>query len=156
MEEQPETPTLDTSPFKVLKLDNGEDVICKVLHEYNDAVVVERPMAISATPQFNEQLGEVVTHTGLQHWMNFTNDTTFAIAKTRIIAVGNLAPEVGFYYKHICEKLSLRDEEEDNPKDEAELADRIRKLDEIMNGVDRETEEGKKIVQFPLDKTKLH
>ena len=154
MEEQPETPTLDTSPFKVLKLDNGEDVICKVIHEYTDAVVVERPMAIANNPQFNEQLGEVVTHTGLQHWMNFTNDTTFAIAKTRIIAVANLAPEVGFYYKHICEKLEHKEEED--PRDEAELEDRIQQLDEIMSRVDKETEDGKKIVQFPLDKTKLH
>ena len=148
-----ETKTHDTSPFKVLKLDNGEDVICKVLHEYTDAVVVERPMAIAENPQFNEQLGEVITHTGLQHWMNFTNDTEFAIAKKRIIAVGNLAPEVGMYYRHICKKLAMR--EEDNPKDEAELESRIQQLDEIMKNVNLE-EDGKKVIQFPLDKTKLH
>ena len=148
-----EIKTHDTSPFKVLKLDNGEDVICKVLHEYSDAVVVERPMAIAENPQFNEQLGEVITHTGLQHWMNFTNDIQFSIAKSRIIAVGNLAPEVGMYYRHICKKLASR--EEDNPKDEAELESRIQQLDEIMKNVNLE-EDGKKVIQFPLDKTKLH
>ena len=158
MEEQPETPTLDTSPFKVLKLDNGEDVICKVIHEYTDAVVVERPMAIANNPQFNEQLGEVVTHTGLQHWMNFTNDTTFAIAKTRIIAVANLAPEVGFYYKHICEKLEHKDtlipRTEFTECDIQDVVDYCKS--KTVLGVDKETEDGKKIVQFPLDKTKLH
>ena len=143
----------DTSPFKVLKLDNGDDVICKILHEYSDAVVVERPMAIAETPQFNEQAGEVITHTGLTHWMNFTNDIQFAISKTRIIAVGNLAPEVGFYYKHICKKLALR--EDDHPKDEAEIESRIKRLDEIMKNVN--VEEGDKtIIEFPLDRTKLH
>jgi hypothetical protein len=148
-----EIKTVDTTPFKVLKLDNGEDVICKILHEYTDAVVVERPMAIAENPHFNEQLGEVITHTGLQHWMNFTNDTQFSIAKTRIIAVANLAPEVGMYYRHICKKLDLR--EEDSPKDEAELEKRIQQLDEIMKNVTTE-EDGKKVIQFPLDKTKLH
>jgi|TARA_Y100000034_G_scaffold112111_1_gene145783 hypothetical protein len=154
MSETNETKTLDTSPFKVLKLDNGEDVICKILHEYTDAVVVERPMAIAENPHFNEQLGEVITHTGLQHWMNFTNDTEFAIAKKRIIAVGNLAPEVGFYYKQICKKLALRDE--DNPKDETELKNRIQALNEIMKNVNTEEDGPKKVIQFPLDKTKLH
>ena len=45
--------------------------------------------------------------------------------------------------------------EEDNPKDEAELESRIQQLDEIMKNVNLE-EDGKKVIQFPLDKTKLH
>ena len=32
------------NPFKVLKMSNGEDVLCKVLEEYKDALVVEYPM----------------------------------------------------------------------------------------------------------------
>ena len=34
------------SPFKILKLINGDDVICKISEEYTDALVVEYPMAI--------------------------------------------------------------------------------------------------------------
>ena len=31
------------NPFKVIKMVNGEDVLCKILEEYKDALVVELP-----------------------------------------------------------------------------------------------------------------
>ena len=34
------------NPFKILKMINGEDVICKIAEEYADAFVVEYPMAV--------------------------------------------------------------------------------------------------------------
>ena len=43
-----------TNPFKVIKMDNGEDVVCKIVQEYKDAFIIERPMAINETTQFNE------------------------------------------------------------------------------------------------------
>ena len=30
----------DSSPYKVIKMVNGDDVLCKILQEYSDALVV--------------------------------------------------------------------------------------------------------------------
>ena len=41
-----ETATHSPNPFKILKMINGEEVICKIAEEYADAFVVEYPMSI--------------------------------------------------------------------------------------------------------------
>ena len=96
-----------SNPYKVLKMDSGDDIICKILKEFADAFVVERPMAIREEPQFNEQFGEVVNQTGLSRWMNFTNDVNFIIPKGKVQSIGNLAPEVTYFYKNICKKIKV-------------------------------------------------
>jgi len=41
-----ETAHTSPYPFKIIKMINGEDVICKIAEEYNDAFVVEYPMSV--------------------------------------------------------------------------------------------------------------
>ena len=36
-----------TSPYKIIKMINGDDVLCKILQEYSDALVVECPMSVT-------------------------------------------------------------------------------------------------------------
>ena len=118
-----------TNPFKVIKMDNGEDVVCKIVQEYKDAFIIERPMAINETTQFNEEVGEIVNQTGLSRWMNFTNDTQFIVAKKKILSMANLAPEVTYYYKNICEKLNVV--EQHQPKTEEEVALKMKDIKTI-------------------------
>ena len=76
-------------PFKVLKMMNGEDVLCKVLEEYKDALVVEYPMSVVKN-QIMESNDHIVEHTGLQRWMNFTHDKSFLILKEKILSLGDM------------------------------------------------------------------
>ena len=70
------------SEFKVLKLIDGSDILCKVLSEYDDAIVVECPMSV--TKQIvSEKRDHMVEHTGLQKWMSFTNDINFVIERSK-------------------------------------------------------------------------
>ena len=101
-----ETAYTSKNPFKVLKMMNGEDVLCKVLEEYKDALVIEYPMSVVKN-QIMEANDHIVEHTGLQRWMNFTHDKSFLILKEKILSFGDLAPEVTLYYKHICRKISF-------------------------------------------------
>ena len=64
--------------YKVLKMVNGDDVLCKILQEYSDALVVECPMAVTKQ-QVLDRPDHIVEHTGLQRWINFTNDVKFVI-----------------------------------------------------------------------------
>ena len=143
------------NPFKVIKMVNGEDVLCKVLEEYKDALVVEYPMSVVKN-QIVEQENHIVEHTGLQRWMNFTHDKSFLILKEKILSLGDLAPEVTLYYKHICKKISV--EESRVPTDEEEammkLKDNMETLVEALGGEDGDSNLPSGI--FPLDKSKLH
>ena len=143
------------NPFKVIKMVNGEDVLCKILEEYKDALVVEYPMSVVKN-QIVEQNDHIVEHTGLQRWMNFTHDKSFLILKEKILSLGDLAPEVTLYYKHICKKISVEESREPTDEEEAmmKLRDNMETLVEALGDADGDSNLPSGI--FPLDKSKLH
>ena len=146
------------NPFKVIKMVNGEDVLCKILEEYKDALVVEYPMSVVKN-QIVEQENHIVEHTGLQRWMNFTHDKSFLILKEKILSLGDLAPEVTLYYKHICKRITIEESHEPTDEDEAmmKLRDNVETLVNALAG-DKVSEEDLELPSsvFPLDKSKLH
>ena len=143
------------NPFKVIKMVNGEDVLCKILEEYKDALVVEYPMSVVKN-QIVEAENHIVEHTGLQRWMNFTHDKSFLILKEKILSLGDLAPEVTLYYKHICKRISVEESKEPTDEDEAmmKLQDNMETLVEALGGDDGDSNLPSRV--FPLDKSKLH
>ena len=146
------------NPFKVIKMVNGEDVLCKILEEYKDALVVEYPMSVVKN-QIVEQENHIVEHTGLQRWMNFTHDKSFLILKEKILSLGDLAPEVTLYYKHICKKISIEESHAPSTEDEAEMKmrDNIEQLTDAIHGSNGTLDESDLPPNvIPLDKSKLH
>ena len=132
------------SPYKIIKMINGDDVLCKILQEYSDALVVECPMAVTRQ-QTMDNADHIVEHTGLQRWINFTNDIKFVIDKEKIMGFGNLAPEVIVYYKMISGKAKEEAGlESDNSADEDKILNKIRdnveRLQQIMTDTTEETD----------------
>ena len=139
----------NSSPYKILKMITGEDVLCKILQEYSDALVVECPMSVTKHQSF-ERPEHIVEHTGLQRWINFTNDIKFVIDKEKILGFANLAPEVAVYYKMISKKAKVEAGIEDAVSEsDQELMDKIKdnidRLSNIMEGGDMEE------VELPID-----
>ena len=150
-----ETSHTSSNPFKIIKMVNGDDVICKVAEEYKDALVIEYPMSIVKN-QIMENEEQIVEHTGLQRWMNYTHDTTFVIPKERIICLGNMAPEVTLYYKHVCKRLEFETNQEPTNEDDAmeKMKENVDKLVQMMG--DDEHDESNGVPFVPMDKSKLH
>ena len=125
----------NTTPYKIIKLINGDDIFCKILQEYTDAIVVECPMSINRH-QVMDTPEHIVEHTGLQRWMNFTHDTSFVIDKQKIVAFGNLAPEVITYYKMITSKVKSEEDgttgNEDHDALVKQMQENVSKLEKIM------------------------
>ena len=116
----------NTTPYKIIKLINGDDIFCKILQEYTDAIVVEYPMSINRH-QVMDTPEHIVEHTGLQRWMNFTHDNSFVIDKQKII---------GFGYQMVTKKI--RAEEDGTTGDDEhdalvkQMQDNVSKLEKIM------------------------
>ena len=149
----------NTTPYKIIKLINGDDIFCKILQEYTDAIVVEYPMSINRH-QVMDTPEHIVEHTGLQRWMNFTHDTSFVIDKQKIIGFGNLAPEVVVYYQMVTKKIRAEEDgETGNEEHDAlvkQMQDNVSKLEKIME--DNNTaidEDNDKITHVQPNKT-LH
>ena len=134
----------NTTPYKIIKLISGEDIFCKILQEYTDAIVVECPMSINRH-QVMDTTDNVVEHTGLQRWMNFTHDTSFVIDKQKIIGFGNLAPEVVVYYQMVTKKIKAEEDGTTGNEEHDELVKQMRenvsKLEKLMEGNDTDMEE---------------
>ena len=85
----------------------------------------------------------IVEHTGLQRWINFTHDTSFVIDKQKIVAFGNLAPEVVVYYKMITSKVkSEEDGTTGNPEHDElvkQMQENVSKLEKMMEENDNDT-----------------
>ena len=147
----------NTTPYKIIKLINGEDIFCKILQEYTDAVVVECPMYINRH-QVMDSPEHIVEHTGLQRWINFTHDTSFVIDKEKIIGFGNLAPEVVVYYKMVSKKIRMEEDgETDNLEHDAlvkQMQENVAKLEKLMEGNDIDVDD-EKITHVQPNKT-LH
>ena len=136
---------LSESHYKVLKLMGGDEVFCKVVREFSDALVVEMPMTIvkhqMVMPNERQKEKRVVEHTGLDRWMNYTHDDTFVIYKDRILSFGNLAPEVLVYYKMLSKKARqesghMKDVEESDVM--LEIQQNLEKVAQIMRGEEDE------------------
>ena len=125
----------NTTPYKIIKLINGDDIFCKILQEYTDAIVVEYPMSINRH-QVMDTPEHIVEHTGLQRWMNFTHDSSFVIDKQKIIGFGNLAPEVVVYYQMVTKKIKAEEDGETGDVEHdalvKQMQENVAKLEKIM------------------------
>ena len=127
------------SPYKVIKMINGDDVLCKILQEYSDALVVECPMSVTRQHTYDRP-DHIVEHTGLQRWVNFTNDVKFVINKEKILGWGNLAPEVIVYYRMISNKAKQESGiEVENNETEDELMAKVRHNIDRLTAIMEET-----------------
>ena len=149
-----ETATHSPNPFRILKMINGEDIICKIAEEYSDAFVVEYPMSVVKN-QVIESENNIVEHTGLQRWMNYTHDTSFVIHKEKILSQGNLAPDVMVYYKHIRKRLEMEDQFSPNSEDEA-LEKMKENVDKLMHLMGEDPDLPDNVVSFSGDNKKIH
>ena len=140
-----------TSPYKIIKMINGDDVLCKILQEYSDALVVECPMSVTKQHTYDRP-DHIVEHTGLQRWVNFTNDIKFVINKEKILGWGNLAPEVIVYYRMISNKAKEDSGiEVENIEDDDELLSKIRSNIDKLAAIMEESSPQEDLPEFDDD-----
>jgi hypothetical protein len=105
--------------------------------------------------QVVEHENNIVEHTGLQRWMNYTLDTAFVIPKERIMSLGDLAPDVMVYYKHIRKRLEL--EEERHPSTEIEAVEQMKdNIERLMTIMGDDVDLPDNVFPFDGDKSKVH
>ena len=121
----------DSSPCKIVKLANGEDIICTIENnEPGKECKVSYPLLMQVVPQRTSD--GFVESLRLSKWVQpFTEDLFFEIKSDNIILIADAAPDLCRYYDHVLEKM---DEEQaieliqDNELEEDYLEDNNNKL----------------------------
>ena len=125
----------DSSPCKIVKLANGEDIICTIENnEPGKECKVSYPLLMEVVPQRTPK--GFVGSLRLSKWVQpFTEDLFFEIKSDNIILIADAAPDLCRYYDHVLEKMDEEDaheivqhdeiEEDDFLEDDGELSTRL-------------------------------
>ena len=91
--------------IKIMRLSSGEEIISKVVEqEHVRSLSIKEPLKILTYPK--------VVSTGieeslsLQRWIHFTEEKTFDIPKSQILAIGTATFGLQKFYNYCLEKIS--------------------------------------------------
>ena len=126
---------MNTSPCKIVKLSNGEDIICIIENnEPGKECKVSYPLLMQVIPQQTPK--GFVESLRLSKWVQpFTDSSFFEIKSNNIILVADASPDLCRYYDHVLEKMDEDDaheivqhnefEEDDFLEDDGELSTKL-------------------------------
>ena len=97
-------------PYKFIKLNNGEDIVCKV--ENNDSsenqVKVLHPLKMQVLP--GALTGAEGNSIGLSHWIQpMTEAVSFQISSKDILLISDASPGLIKYYEYVLKQMRNHD-----------------------------------------------
>ena len=96
---------MNTSPCKIVKLSNGEDIICTIENnESGKECKVSYPLLMQIIPQHGPK-GFVESLRLSKLVQPFTDSSFFEIKSNNIILVADASPDLCRYYDHVLEKM---------------------------------------------------
>ena len=94
--------------YQVVKLSNGENLICDVLNDSDTTLLVESPLKMETLSKFTRS--GVVESLSLGKWVQpFSDQKTISLNKNLVII--NLPVTIGLekYYEYVLKKMDLGD-----------------------------------------------
>ena len=91
--------------YSVLKLSNGEDIICRIVDSSKEKVKVEDPLLLDVQ-QITDKQGKIKESVGLIRWIKpFTEEEEYFIEKTSIVITVPASSGLSKYYEHVLKRL---------------------------------------------------
>ena len=101
----------ETSKVKVIKLDNGDDVVCvfpdNQLAESTGLIRLVKPLLIKYVPQLTPQ--GFKDYVALIKWAAYTNDEIITIPIKKILTITNATNEMARSFEHMCKDYQKLD-----------------------------------------------
>ena len=99
------------SAIKIVKLENGDDIVCafpkEQLPDKHALLRIERPLQIKYIPQLTP--GGFKDYVALIKWAAYTGDTIVTIPKDKIMTITNASSEMQKSYVHLIKDYHLID-----------------------------------------------
>ena len=91
--------------YSVLKLSNGEDIVCRIVEASKEKVKVEDPLLLDVQ-QITDKQGKIKESVGLIRWIKpFTEEEEYFIEKTSIVITVPASSGLSKYYEHVLKRL---------------------------------------------------
>ena len=99
---------MNVAPYKIVKLTNGEDIICMVQTEFGEECEVSYPLLMQTLPRRTPQ--GLVESLSLSRWLQpFTEESLFKIKSDKIILMTDASPGLCKYYEYVLSKIDSHD-----------------------------------------------
>ena len=103
----------ETLPYKIVKLTNGEDIICIVKNELGEECEVSYPLLMQTLPRRTPK--GFVESLSLSRWLQpFTEESLFKIKSDKIILMTDASPGLCKYYEYVLSKIDSPNSPNDN------------------------------------------
>ena len=90
--------------YQVIKLANGENLICDVIHDSATTLLVRSPLKMETLSKFTKS--GVVESLSLVRWMQpFCDEEKFTLSKNTVILNSPVSTGLGKYYEFILKKM---------------------------------------------------
>jgi len=90
--------------YSIVKLTNGESIICNVIHNDNNSIVVESPLKLESYSRITKQ--GVSESLSLVRWMQpFSSQKNFTLQKSSVVINAEASIGLGKYYEFILRKI---------------------------------------------------
>ena len=91
--------------YSVLKLSNGEDIVCRIVEASKEKVKVEDPLLLDVQ-QITDKQGKIKESVGLIRWIKpFTEEEEYFIEKTSIVITVPASIGLSKYYEHVLKRI---------------------------------------------------
>ena len=91
--------------YSVLKLSNGEDIVCRIVEASSEKIKVEDPLLLDVQ-QITDKQGKIKESVGLIRWIKpFTEEEEYFIEKTSIVITVPASIGLSKYYEHVLKRL---------------------------------------------------
>ena len=91
--------------YSVLKLSNGEDIVCRVVDASKEKIKVEDPLLLDVQ-QITGKDGRIKESVGLLRWIEpFTEEEEYFIEKNSIVITVPASIGLSKYYEHVLKRL---------------------------------------------------
>ena len=90
--------------YQVIKLANGENLICDVINDSDTTLLVRSPLKMETLSKFTKS--GVVESLSLVRWMQpFCDEEKFTLSKNTVILNSPVSTGLGKYYEFILKKM---------------------------------------------------
>ena len=129
--------------YQMVKLSNGEDIICKVENELDSTLQISSPLKMETYSRTTSK--GLVESLGLSRWVQpYSDEKKFTIQKTTVVLMTPVSVGLQKYYEYVIENMGALKEKISEPTDKElkviereeksieDLADEIEEMSAIL------------------------
>ena len=102
--------------YQMVKLSNGEDIICKVENELDSTLQISSPLKMETYSRTTSK--GLVESLGLSRWVQpYSDEKEFTIQKTTVVLMTPVSVGLQKYYEYVIENMGAMREKISQPTD---------------------------------------